>query len=90
MVEVTVELNFIMKIMSLQYLIQINIYWKKCFIVVMKSFLNSRQCMRPKVLKKHLLRLWPSYATEPSGSINSILQNLVTKSTDDNNLNLSA
>ena len=56
-------LDFIMKAyVSFKFLTQINVNCKKCSIVVILFFLNSRQSLCPKILKTHLPKIWPSYA----------------------------
>ena len=56
-------LDFIMKAyVSFKFLTQINVNCKKCAIVVILFFLNSRQTLCPKMLKTHLPKFWPSYA----------------------------
>ena len=56
-------LDFIMNAyVSFKFLTQINVICKKCAIVVILFFLNSRQTLCPKILKTHLPKFWPSYS----------------------------
>ena len=90
MVEVTVALNFIMK-MYVSSIFNTDQYLPKEMLYSSHEIIPEFTPMYvPKSLEKASTQALTQLCHWTFRFINSILQNLVTKSTDDNNLNLSA